>query len=119
MKYSTYQSIYEPAHEEVTYTLKTNLKTLLSRYAFKSALIIALLVVAFGGAATAMESSEGAPKEYETVIVQSGDTLWGIAAAHKPKKMDTRVYIDSLRELNEIKGTAILAGDVLLLPHYE
>ena len=50
-----------------------------------------------------------------TVVVQPGDTLWGIAAAQYPGD-DVRVRIDEIERLNGLHSPQIDAGEVLQLP---
>ncbi|CAN7691810.1 LysM peptidoglycan-binding domain-containing protein [Paenibacillus sp. LjRoot56] len=52
----------------------------------------------------------------EKVVIQSGDTLWGIAEAHKKKGENTRSYIEKLRALNHLSNSSLQEGQVLLLP---
>lgn len=56
------------------------------------------------------------PNTYKKIIVQSGDTLWGIASKHVPEDEDIRHYLDDLMKLNQLESPTIQAGDTLLLP---
>jgi LysM repeat protein len=49
------------------------------------------------------------------VVVQSGDTLWSIAAQVDPQG-DPRATIAELRRLNGLSGSTIEAGQELILP---
>jgi nucleoid-associated protein YgaU len=49
------------------------------------------------------------------VVVQPGDTLWAIAAAHYPSD-DVRSRVDDIERLNGLQGPAIQAGETLRLP---
>jgi LysM repeat protein len=49
------------------------------------------------------------------VVVQPGDTLWGIAAARYPSD-DVRVRIDEIERLNGLHSPQIDVGEVLQLP---
>lgn len=73
---------------------------------------VAVIAVLLAGA--------GKPREYseETVTVQSGDTLWGIAGAYCPEDMDKREYIRAIEADNEC-GSDIRVGDVLSVRVYE
>ncbi len=65
--------------------------------------MLALSRVAWGGTAS------------ETVVVQPGDTLWTIAAAHYPGD-DTRTRVDQIEQLNNLSSPVIEAGETLRLP---
>jgi nucleoid-associated protein YgaU len=49
------------------------------------------------------------------VVVQPGDTLWGIAAARYPGD-DVRVRVDEIERLNGLRGAEIEVGETLRLP---
>lgn len=49
------------------------------------------------------------------VVVQPGDTLWGIAAARYPGD-DVRVRVDEIERLNGLPGAQIEVGESLRLP---
>jgi LysM repeat protein len=50
-----------------------------------------------------------------TVVVQPGDTLWGIAAARYPAD-DVRVRVDEIERLNGLRSPNIEVGETLQLP---
>jgi LysM repeat protein len=50
-----------------------------------------------------------------TLVVQPGDTLWGIATARYPQD-DVRVRVDEIERLNGLHSPQIEAGEVLHLP---
>lgn len=52
----------------------------------------------------------------EIYVVQSGDSLWSIARSHAPAQMDVRVYVQQLRQLNDLRQSVIHVGEVLTLP---
>lgn len=60
-------------------------------------------------------------KEYH--VVKTGQTLWEIAADNIDKQdrtKDIRVFIDTIRDANHIKGTQyIMPGDCLVIPLYK
>ena len=70
-----------------------------------AALALGLSKVAFGDT----------PPVVATVVVQPGDTLWGIAAARYPGD-DVRVRIDEIERLNGLHSPQIGVGEVLQLP---
>ena len=72
--------------------------------------IIALLTIAVAWGA---RSSDGAGREH-LYVVRTGDTLWTIAAAHYAG--DPREGIWELQNRNDLAGTAIQAGQRLVLP---
>ena len=55
------------------------------------------------------------PPVVSTVVVQPGDTLWGIAATRYPGD-DVRVRIDEIERLNGLHSPQIGVGEVLQLP---
>ncbi len=84
------------------------------------AVVLAVLVllaslasaVLFTTASRAEESPAGPPP---TIVVESGDTLWDIAAQSMPGR-DGQTAVDELRRLNGLSGYGVQPGDVLILP---
>jgi LysM repeat protein len=50
-----------------------------------------------------------------SVVVQPGQTLWGIASTHYPQS-DPRVAIAAIESANHIDGPGITPGERLLMP---
>lgn len=69
------------------------------------AISLGLSKVALGEAATVQA----------VVVVQPGDTLWGIAAARYPGD-DVRVRVDEIERLNGLLSPKIAVGEALRLP---
>src|SRR5260370_39810436 len=66
---------------------------------------LGLAVAAHGGSAPA----------YTAVVVQPGDTLWGIAAEHYPAD-DVRIRVQGIEHANGLPGPSIAVGQTLRLP---
>ena len=56
-----------------------------------------------------------APPVIATMVVEPGDTLWGIAAARYPSD-DVRVRVDEIERLNGLHSPKIEVGETLRLP---
>jgi LysM repeat protein len=75
-----------------------------------------LLVAGLAGVLVAPASQAADPiGARPTVVVQSGDTLWSIAARYAPSA-DPFATIDEIRRLNGLPGYTIQAGQRLTLP---
>lgn len=71
--------------------------------------------VLFGSTSTRATGEAGASPEYQYVIVQPGQTLWGIAKDVAPQD-DPRATIEAIRRLNALPHTGIEAGQRIALP---
>jgi len=49
------------------------------------------------------------------VVVESGDTLWGLAREYGPPNADLRRVVDDIRAANGLTGSTIRPGQVLLI----
>ncbi|AYB45019.1 LysM peptidoglycan-binding domain-containing protein [Paenibacillus lautus] len=120
LKYSTYRSIYENVPvvtEQSSKTWGIYLKSKMASIPLNKLLFTLLIVAIFWtGAYSVFAGGTEKPTGEKQVIVQYGDSLWRIASLHKPADMDTRVYLDSIRRMNGLKGPDIQAGEVLSLP---
>ncbi len=79
------------------------------------ALLLAVVCAVFlmiGGPAEA-DAPGPSPIEH---VVESGDTLWNIAAAYATPGSDVRRVIHDIRTLSGISGGIIVPGQVLLIP---
>lgn len=72
----------------------------------------ALTVVLSGPGGTAVASRPSAPG---SVVIQPGDTLWGLAERYAPGGIDPRAYVDAVVELNSLEGV-LEAGARVRLP---
>jgi nucleoid-associated protein YgaU len=82
--------------------------------AFVGSLVALLaLVVAAGQMADATASPDSAVPS--SVVVQSGETLWGIAREIAPGH-DPRLVIAQIRELNDLGTRSIVPGQTLVVP---
>lgn len=119
LKYSTYQSIYDKPAPRTRASLTDKFGFLgLGKGLLKVSLLLMLLMLTGTGVVTAFAaaSDDHVQKEQTIVVVKSGDTLWEIAASHKPKGQDTRIYIAAIKRLNGLSSGSIQAGDTLVLP---
>lgn len=53
---------------------------------------------------------------YETVRVQSGDSLWSLAQEHSVDGLTTQETSDMIRSVNHLEHGSLDAGDVLKVP---
>ena len=79
--------------------------------------VIAAVVLALAGAllwlaARSAPSPAATGRAPATVTVQTGDTLWSIAARVAPQT-DPRAEVDTLLRLNHLGGPALVPGQVL------
>ncbi len=49
-------------------------------------------------------------------VIAAGETLWTIAGSVTPAGGDVRVTVADIRRLNDLEGTTIYPGDVLIVP---
>lgn len=88
------------------------------RLARTAVVLLALLTVLAFGLAGRMPASAGdsAPvAATTTVVVQPGQTLWGIAQTVAPND-DVRATIERLVSLNNLEGTTVVPGQKLVVP---
>lgn len=71
--------------------------------------------VLFGSTSTRATGEAGAPRDYEYLVVQPGQTLWGIAKEVAPQD-DPRATIETIRRLNALPDAGIEAGQRIALP---
>lgn len=119
LRYSTYRSIYDnPVREEVSSDkpLLDVICNFAKSRAGKTMVILMIFIMGWTGAFSVVAGGMDKPKGEKHVIVQPGDSLWSIASSHKPRDMDTRDYVSSISENNDLSGPEIQAGDVLALP---
>ncbi len=74
------------------------------------ALIIVVSTIFFASSAYGYEI-----KQYDTVTVKSGDTLWTIAKKYR-KSGDVRRLIHAIKKANKLESSMIYTGDQLLVP---
>lgn len=56
-------------------------------------------------------------REYKTVVVCNGDSLWSIASQYTSG--DIRHKIDDIKAFNNLKNDSLTVGDHLLIPLYD
>jgi nucleoid-associated protein YgaU len=53
---------------------------------------------------------------YKEVVINSGDTLWGIVAETYGNNVDIRRKVADIRKANEMENSELFVGQVLLIP---
>ena len=71
--------------------------------------------VLFGSTSTRATAEPGVAKDYQYLVVQPGQTLWGIAKQVAPGD-DPRATIEAIRRLNGLPDTGVEAGQRIALP---
>ncbi|MGQ8873080.1 LysM peptidoglycan-binding domain-containing protein [Paenibacillus sp. TSA_86.1] len=123
MRYSTYQSIYEPVHSEAVKSNIGEFRMFITRFKLSQGLIklvIASLII-FIGCSTVLTVFAGNENDLlpgGKIAVSQGETLWSISLEHKPMTMDTRIYIEAIKKVNQLESTTIQTGQVLTLPQF-
>jgi predicted Zn-dependent protease len=56
-------------------------------------------------------------QRYTVVVVQPGDTLWSIAAAHSPQTADVQETIDRISAANHLRAVTLQPGEKLRVPY--
>ena len=85
----------------------------------RTIVVLSLAVVMVAGfAATSGANQEGpktsAPATYSVVVVAPGETLWSVAAAYASG--DVQGFVTQIREINNLKGYDLQAGQRLRVP---
>ncbi|CAM2841408.1 MULTISPECIES: LysM peptidoglycan-binding domain-containing protein [Paenibacillus] len=123
MRYSTYQSIYEPVRSEVVETNIRNFKKVFAKgnvptWVLKLIIVSLIILVGCSTVLTVFAGNEKDLLPGGKMAVSQGDTLWSISLDHKPETMDTRVYIEAIKKVNQLQSTSIQVGQVLILPQF-
>ncbi|WP_160031938.1 cell division suppressor protein YneA [Paenibacillus sp. An7] len=122
LKYSTYSSIYSNTEGTQDHTLFGKLLHQLivnnRRFLVRLAIIISVVFLCLTGFMTVFTNASKIVS-YQEFVVSTGDSLWSIALEHKPYHMDTREYIERIKQLNVMETSDIQTGQVLSLPHVE
>ncbi|NMI06855.1 LysM peptidoglycan-binding domain-containing protein [Paenibacillus sp. SZ31] len=124
MRYSTYKSIYEPVYTKTSesrtlYVKKQFMQRVKIPTWLSKMVIIALIIIIGCSAVFTVFAGDEQLLSGDKVVVSQGDTLWSISLAHKPQQMDTRVYIEAVKKVNELEHNSIQIGQVLVLPGFD
>ena len=80
--------------------------------------VLAVLIAAgavFGPQAFATDET-APPVQLDTYTVGTGETLWSIAANLTPEGRDVRETLAEIKSVNALTGSALQAGQQILLP---
>lgn len=81
-------------------------------------LMVTLLVVVAGitlGHGSSLAAGPGDGPARHTVIVQTGETLWSLAARIAPHQ-DPRLIVANIQSLNHLAGAGVEPGQQLVVP---
>ncbi|PJJ69058.1 hypothetical protein CLV28_2867 [Sediminihabitans luteus] len=81
-----------------------------------SAIAIVVLALAFLGAGRAVAGDVPEPTEVRQVLVEPGQTLWGLASGVTRPGADVRDTVAYLLELNALQGAELQVGQSVLVP---
>ena len=96
-----------------TYRIKSRL-----RFTVFIALMIIITVSSTNTMLGLYDASSLTVKEYKSVEICSGDTLWQLAKEHMPSDMDTRRAVHQICNLNDIAAADIYPGQTIQIPVY-
>ncbi|MBQ4347207.1 MAG: LysM peptidoglycan-binding domain-containing protein [Firmicutes bacterium] len=82
------------------------------------AIFLSLLPGFFGLALAKPVESANTQKYYVSYTISKGDTLWEIAAEHRPDSLSVKEYMEEIMSFNQYYGTEIKSGTKLVLPLY-
>jgi len=85
----------------------------------RTIVVLSLAVVMVAGFAATSGANQEAPVKssapsYSVVVVAPGETLWSVAAAYASG--DVQGFINEIREVNNLKGYDLQAGQKLRVP---
>ena len=81
----------------------------------------ALVLFVFGGTKASADSNlrVNERKFYTSYVVKNGDCLWDIAGEYMTKEYtDRNEYIEEVMESNQLEGTDLYPGQLIILPYY-
>ena len=79
-----------------------------------SVVTLLLILIAAGGTTADASATAGGPAT-ASVVVQAGDSLWSISKSLQPNG-DPRSMMQTLVELNGLKGGELIPGQQLIVP---
>jgi cell division protein YceG involved in septum cleavage len=89
-----------------------------SKVRFTVFVTICILITVFclGSVFGAGEVSGATEKQYVTITVEPGDTLWTIAETYSDENVDVRQYAYRIARFNGISDSTVYAGEELIIP---
>jgi len=91
-------------------------------YRYLIGFLVAVIFILFGLLLSTGTTRAGADEyvitSYESVQLMPGDTLWSLAESHKLSTMDTRAYIQTVKQINHLQSSELISGEYLVLPVY-
>ena len=92
-----------------------------SRYRFTIFMTVLILcMITITGTLFGFNTANSSSRElYHVVQIESGDTLWDIAAAYGPTSADARRIVQEICDLNEIHADQLESGQKIIVPVYE
>jgi nucleoid-associated protein YgaU len=81
--------------------------------------LLLVFVAVWAGVRVAHATVESGAFDGRSYEVQSGDTLWQIAASEYESGLDLRAVVFAIREANGLDGAVLQPGEVLTLPYIE
>lgn len=89
-----------------------------NKFRFITALTLCMLIFAFtvSGALGFNTAAGSNVRNYVTVRVQEGDTLWDLAKEYGPSDMDCRQVIHEIQRINNVSATTLQAGMYISIP---
>ncbi len=91
-------------------------KARINQLSVRLSMLLVAIAAAFllvGGAGADAGTPPTPPQEY---VVESGDTLWEVAARHTAPGDDVRVVIGQIKAASGIATSSLRPGQVLLIP---
>ncbi len=101
-----------------TYQLKKSNRSYRYLIGFLMAVIFILFGLLLSSASTKAGADEYVLTSYESVQLMPGDTLWSLAETYKLSSMDTRAYIKTVKQINNLTSSDLISGEYLVLPVY-
>lgn len=81
--------------------------------------LLLIFIAVWAGVRVAHAGEDGRVYTGDQYVVQHGDDLWTIAAAHYGDTVDLRKAVYVIREANELEGSTVQPGDRLQVPYLE